>query len=83
MNEIERKLLEEISSLHDVPQAGVYNIRRNGKLLARGVDSEVNIVSKKDKLAILKRNVIESEAQIVYCTHYDNFLKDYKTKLFF
>lgn len=40
-------------------------------------------VSKKDKLAILKRNVIESEAQIVYCTHYDNFLKDYKEGLHF
>ena len=49
MNEIERKLLEEISSLHEVPKAGVYNIRKNGKLLARGVDSEVNIVSKRDK----------------------------------
>ncbi len=52
MNEIEKKLFEEVSGLHDIPQVGVFNIRENGKLLARGVDDEINIVSKKDKEGI-------------------------------
>ena len=42
-------VLEQVSGLHDIPQAGVFNIRENGKLLARNVDEEVDIVSKKDK----------------------------------
>lgn len=45
----EKILLQKISDLHDIPQLGAYNIRRNGKLVARNVDSEINIVSKKDK----------------------------------
>lgn len=49
LTEQEKILLEKISDLHDIPQAGAYNIRRNGKLVARNVDNEINIVSKKDK----------------------------------
>lgn len=49
LTEQEKILLEKISDLHDIPQAGVFNIRRNGKLVARNVDNEINIVSKKDK----------------------------------
>ena len=45
----EKILLEKISNLHDIPQVGAFNIRRNGKLLARNVDNEINIISKKDK----------------------------------
>lgn len=49
LTEREKILLEKISDLHDIPQAGAFNIRRNGKLVARNVDNEINIVSKKDK----------------------------------
>ena len=49
MDENTKFILEQVSGLHDIPQAGIYNIRENGKLLARNVDEEVNIVPKKDK----------------------------------
>jgi len=49
MDKNSKFILSQVSSLHDIPQAGVFNIRENGKLIARNVDSEVNIVSKKDK----------------------------------
>ncbi|MBR2909190.1 MAG: SufD family Fe-S cluster assembly protein [Clostridia bacterium] len=49
MNENTKFILEQVSGLHDIPQAGIYNIRENGKLLARNIDEEVNIISKKDK----------------------------------
>lgn len=45
-------ILEQVSGLHDIPQAGVYNIRENGKLLARNIDEDINIISKKDKEGI-------------------------------
>ena len=37
-------ILEQVSGLHDIPQAGVYNIRENGKLLARNIDEDINII---------------------------------------
>ncbi len=49
LTEQEKSLLQKISDLHEIPQVGVFNIRRNGKLMARNVDNEINIVSKKDK----------------------------------
>ena len=49
MNEIEKKILEEVSSLHAVPMSGAHNIRLNGKLVSRGVTEGINILSKKDK----------------------------------
>lgn len=49
MNENTKFILEQVSGLHDIPQAGIFSIRENGKLLARNVDEEVNIISKKDK----------------------------------
>lgn len=48
MNEITKELLEKIADLHDIPQ-GAYNIRENGKPLARNCTDEIEIVSKKDK----------------------------------
>ncbi len=48
MDKIDKMLLEKIADLHGVPQ-GAYNIRKNGKLEARAVTDEINIVSKKDK----------------------------------
>ena len=44
MNENTKFILEQVSGLHDIPQAGIFSIRENGKLLARNVDEEVNII---------------------------------------
>lgn len=52
MDKNSKFLLSKITPLHDIPQAGVYSIRENGKLLARNTDEEVDIVSKKDKEGI-------------------------------
>ena len=52
MDKNSKFLLSKITPLHDIPQAGVYSIRENGKLLARNTDEEVNIVSKADKEGI-------------------------------
>ena len=49
MDQNSKYLLEQISGLHDIPQAGIFNVRENGKLIARSTDEDVNIVSKKDK----------------------------------
>ena len=48
MDKTDEKLLEEIADLHGIPE-GSFNIRKNGKLLARNSDTDVEIVSKKDK----------------------------------
>lgn len=52
MDKISKFLLEQIADLHDIPQAGVFNVRENGKVLVKNVDAEVNIVPKKDKEGI-------------------------------
>lgn len=44
----DRELLETIADLHGVPE-GSFNIRKNGKLLARSSDTDIEIVSKTDK----------------------------------
>lgn len=48
MNEITKDLLEQVANLHDIPQ-GAFNIRENGKALARQNTNEIEIISKKDK----------------------------------
>ncbi len=48
MNRPSKQILEQISGLHSLPRAGVYNVRENGKLIARATDDEVQIVSKTD-----------------------------------
>ena len=48
MDRTDEKLLEEIADLHGIPE-GSFNIRKNGKLLARNSDSDIEIVSKTDK----------------------------------
>lgn len=45
MNEIENILLEKVADLHGVP-AGVYNIRENGKSIARASSANIEIVGK-------------------------------------
>ena len=51
MKTIDERLLETVADLHGVPQ-GAYNIRKNGKLLARKCEDGINILSKQDKPGI-------------------------------
>lgn len=48
MERTDSELLEKIADLHDVPE-GSFNIRKNGKLLARNSTTDIEIVSKTDK----------------------------------
>ena len=51
LNSIEKDLLAEIAGLHEIPE-GAYNIRKDGKLVARNVNANIDIVSKTDKSGI-------------------------------
>lgn len=51
MDAIERKILEEVADIHDVPE-GAYNIRSNGKLSSRNTTANIDIVTKEDKPGI-------------------------------
>lgn len=44
---IQKRLLEEVAGLHEVPQ-GAYNIRANGQMAARNTTENIDIVSKED-----------------------------------
>ncbi|MCR4695147.1 MAG: SufD family Fe-S cluster assembly protein [Pseudobutyrivibrio sp.] len=48
---IQKKILEEVADLHDVPE-GAYNIRANGASAARNTTANIDIVSKTDKPGI-------------------------------
>lgn len=48
MNKIDQELLDQIADMHSVPQ-GAYNIRKDGKLLARNTTEGIEIIPKKDK----------------------------------
>ncbi len=53
MKDYEQSLLEQISGLHGIPEAsGAYNIRLNGKPLARNSTDDVQIIPKTDKQGI-------------------------------
>lgn len=59
MNSIDKDLLAQVADLHSVPQ-GSYNIRKNGESVGRASDSDIEIVSKKDKQGIdiyVRKNV--------------------------
>lgn len=45
MDEIQRRLLEEVAGLHEVPE-GAYNIRANGELDSRNTTANIDIISK-------------------------------------
>lgn len=47
MDEIQKRLLEEVAGLHEVPE-GAYNIRANGKLDSRNTTANIDIISKED-----------------------------------
>lgn len=47
IDEIQKRLLEEVADLHEVP-AGAYNIRSNSQLAGRNVTANIDIISKED-----------------------------------
>ena len=51
LNAIDKKLLEEVADLHDIPQ-GAYNIRKNGEGISRNTTANIDIVTKQDKPGI-------------------------------
>lgn len=51
IDSIQKRLLEEIADLHDVPE-GAYNIRANSQLAGRNTTANIDIVTKEDKSGI-------------------------------
>ena len=51
LNKIDKDLLVSIADLHEIPE-GAYNIRKDGKLVSRNVNANIDIVSKTDKSGI-------------------------------
>lgn len=51
LNAIDKKILEEVADLHEVPM-GAYNIRRNGEGAGRNTTANIDIITKKDKPGI-------------------------------
>ncbi len=51
MNKIDKELLLQIADLHAIPE-GSYNIRKNGELLSRNSNADIEIVPKKNKSGI-------------------------------
>lgn len=51
IDEIQKRLLEEVADLHEVPQ-GAYNIRANGQLSGRNTTEHIDIISKEDGTGI-------------------------------
>ena len=66
MDRTDEQLLETIADLHGIPE-GSFNIRKNGKLIARNSDTDIEIVSKTDKDGIdiiVKPNVKNKSVHI-------------------
>ncbi len=51
MDSIQKRLLEEVAGLHDIPE-GAYNIRANGEMAARNTTANIDIASKEDGTGI-------------------------------
>ena len=51
LDSIDKRLLQEVADLHDIPQ-GAYNIRKNGEKLSRNVTANIDIITKEDKPGI-------------------------------
>lgn len=51
LTNIDKELLETIADLHEIPE-GAYNIRKDGKLISRNTNANIDIVTKKDKPGI-------------------------------
>ncbi|MGL5434482.1 MAG: ABC transporter permease, partial [Lachnospiraceae bacterium] len=46
-DQIQKRILEEVADLHDVPE-GAYNIRANGASAARNTTANIDIISKEN-----------------------------------
>ena len=51
LNVLDRKLLEEVADLHEIPM-GAYNIRKNGEGAGRNTTANIDIITKKEKSGI-------------------------------
>ena len=51
LTKVDKELLETIADLHEIPE-GAYNIRKDGKLLSRNTNANIDIITKKDKPGI-------------------------------
>ena len=51
LDSIDKRLLQEVADLHEIPQ-GAYNIRKNGEKLSRNTTANIDIISKEDKPGI-------------------------------
>ena len=51
LDPLQKQLLSQIADIEGVPQ-GAYNIRKDGELLSRNTNADVDIVSKTDKSGI-------------------------------
>lgn len=51
LNVIDKKILEEVADLHDIPM-GAYNIRKNGEGAGRKTTANIDIITKTDKPGI-------------------------------
>lgn len=65
MDRTDSELLETIAGLHDIPE-GSFNIRKNGKLLARNSTADIEIIPKKDKDGIDTSKRASSKNRCIY-----------------
>lgn len=65
MDEIQKKLLEQVADLHEVPE-GAYNIRANGALSGRNTTADIDIVTKPDNSGIDIRIAAGTKNQSVH-----------------
>lgn len=66
MDQIQKRLLEEVADIHQVPE-GAYNIRANGKMAGRNTTANIDIVTKEDKSGIdiiIKPNTVKESVHI-------------------
>lgn len=66
LNKIDEELLKDVADMHGIPQ-GSYNIRKNGKSIARNSNPDIEIISKTDKSGIdiiVKENVKNKSVHI-------------------
>ena len=47
IDEIQKRILEEVADLHEVPE-GAYNIRANSKMAGRNTTANIDIINKED-----------------------------------
>lgn len=66
MDDIQKRLIEEVSDLHEVPE-GAYNIRANGESAGRKTTANIDIITKTDKPGIdihIKDNTVHESLHI-------------------